>query len=239
MIRFSQLLIDCPEIVECDVNPLEASPERVVAVDARIVWDPVHEQPHDRPFPHLAIHPYPGWVQRRVQLNDRNSVLLRPIRPKDEPAWRQMLNTCSRETIRSRFRGMIRTDLHEIAASFCTIDYDRELAIVAELGEGEESQLIAVGRLVADPDHERAEYAVLVADPWQHRGLGLQLTEFCVDVAVRWGVKSLDAETGRENVLMLSVFRELGFETVNSEDGIVSVRKRIDARTPGIGHIRS
>lgn len=218
LIRFSYLVADYPEIKELDVNPLLVTPDDVIALDARIVLD--HEALIEpvKPYSHLAIRPYPEEFTRRVPLNNGRTVLLRPIKPEDEPMWHALLGACSRESLWFRFRYIFKETTHELATRFCFIDYDRELAIVAEIEEGEERKLIGVGRLVAGADQRNAEYAVLVADAWQDQGLGSRLTDFCLEIARQWGVECVWAETTPNNPRMISIFRHRGF-TLADGDG--------------------
>ena len=112
-----------------------------------------------------------------------------------------------------------------MATRFCFIDYDREIAIVAEIEEENERKLIGVGRIVADADHHQAEYAVLVGDPWHGLGLGSQLTDYCLDICRQWGIGRVTAETAHDNRLMLGIFRKRGFEidaTSNPESVLIS-----------------
>jgi len=212
LIRLSYLVADYPEIVELDVNPLLVSADEVIALDARIVLDHQAVLHPPRPYAHLAIRPYPEEFVKHVALKDGSSILLRPIKPEDEPHWHVLLSHCSAETIHLRFRCMFKTVAHDVASRFCFIDYDREMAIVAEREQQGARQLIGVGRLVADPDHGEAEYAVLVADPWQGMGVGSLLTDYCLDICQRWGVKSVVAEVARENTRMIRMFEHRGFE---------------------------
>ena len=139
-------------------------------------------------------------------------MLLRAIRPEDEPMWHDLLGSCSPETLHHRFRYMFKATTHEMATRFCFIDYDREIAIVAEIEEDDQRKLIGVGRLVADADHREAEFAILVGDSWQGIGLGSVLTDYCLDVCHRWGVQRVVAETAPQNHRMLGIFRHRGFE---------------------------
>ncbi len=229
LIRFSYLVADCPQIADMDVNPVLVTPFGVLALDARISIDRSH--PSDaRPFSHLAIRPYPEYLVRSSKLKDGSPVRLRPIRPEDEPRWHRMLAECSPETIRSRFRSMFHEMTHEMATRFCFIDYDRELAIVAELAEDEE-KLIGVGHLVCDPDHTDADYAVLVPDAWQKRGVGALLTQTCLEIAAEWGLSEVVGETEPLNAGMLATFKRAGFELdYDTDPDIVIVRKSL------IGH---
>ena len=223
LMRFSYLVADYPEIAEVEINPLLAGPERTVALDARIVLDHdalVHPVPR---FGHLAIRPYPEELTTQVELSDGTQVTLRPIKPEDEPEWHEMLAASSEESIRMRFRGLVRHASHQFATRFCFIDYDREMAIVAEVRDESGSRLVGVGRLVTEPDRRVAEYALLVADPWQNRGLSQPLTERCLDIARDWGVGTVWAETDPENRRMIAVLRRHGFTVVaKPAEGVMS-----------------
>lgn len=211
IIRFSFLVADCPQIAEMDVNPLMVMPSGVVALDARIRVDLSH--PHDaRPFSHLAIRPYPEHLVRQAVLKSGESVILRPIKPEDEPLWLQMLVECSVQSIRYRFRSMFRQMTHEMATRFCFMDYDRELAIVAEVGGPSDRKLVGAGHLICDADHTNAEYAVLVPDHWQHHGVGTLITERCAQIAADWGLTEIYGETDRLNRDMIATFKHAGFE---------------------------
>ncbi len=221
LIRLSYFAADYPEIVELDINPLLATPERVIALDARLVVEPAQPPAAARPYHHLALRPYPEELVRTARLQDGTRVLLRPIRPEDEPLWMDLLAGCSRESIYARFRHFFQWQSHQAAVRYCFIDYDREIAMVAEQELEGKRRLLGVGRLVADPDHESVEYAVLVADQWQNRGLGSVLTECCLEIARSWGLKRVVAQTGPDNARMLALFRRLGFATTPSDDGSV------------------
>ncbi|MBI1313094.1 GNAT family N-acetyltransferase [bacterium] len=221
LMRFSYLVADYPEIREFDINPLLATPDDVIALDARAVIDQNLVGQSVRPYSHLAIRPYPEQYIREEHLSDGRPVTLRPIRPEDEPEWHELLAACSPESIHSRFRHSIGKTTHSMATRFCFIDYDREMAIVAEVGEGDDRKIAGVGRLVADVNHDTAEYAVLVGDPWQGQGLGGLLTHDCLEIARTWGIREVFGETDWDNKRMLATFRGSGFEMANIGDGIV------------------
>jgi acetyltransferase len=226
LMRFSYLVADYPEISELDVNPLLVTPDDVIALDARVIIDHDAAIHSTRRFSHLAIRPYPEEYVAERKIKDGTEVVLRPIKPEDEPMWHELLGSCSKESIRYRFSSLIKQTTHEMASRYCYIDYDREIAIVAEVEEEDRRKLIAVGRLVADANHEEAEYAVLITDSWQGRGLGGLLTDYCVEVAKRWGVKRIVAETSKDNLRMITTFRNRGF-AINDEqeEDVVMVRK--------------
>jgi acetyltransferase len=229
LIRFSYLIAHHPEIVELDINPLLVTPRGVIALDARVVIDRERLTTPPRPFAHLAIRPYPEDLVRDIHLEDGTRIQLRPIKPEDEPEWHVLLTKCSPESIRSRFRYLFKRTTHEMATRYCFIDYDREMAVVAELQSPEGRELIGVGRLVADPDARRGEYAVLMVDAWQGKGIGTQITNYCVDIARNLGLEEVHAETLPENTRMIAVFRHCGFEVeLNQKEGVVNVRRRVD-----------
>ena len=226
LIRLSYLAADYPEITELDINPLLVTPEDVVALDARIVVDANAAWREEDPYAHLALHPYPEKYVKSTVLQDGTRVLLRPIKPEDEPMWLAMLGSCSKESLYNRFRYFFHWETHEVATRYCYIDYDREIAIVAEIVEEGQKKLIGVGRLVADPDHETVEYAVLIADAWQQKDLGNIITDFCLEVAEGGKLKKIVAQTTPDNKRMISVFQKRGFEVkINNRDSTVDVVK--------------
>ena len=226
MIRMSYLAADYPEIAELDINPLLLTSNEAVALDARIVLDRDAVGKKLPEFSHLLLHPYPEKLVKKSKLNDGTRITLRPIKPEDEPLWLDLLSSCSKESIYSRFRYNFHFDSHEVATQFCYIDYDRELAIVAEIEEKGEKKLIGVGRLIADPDITSAEYAILITDAYQKKELGTILTSYCVDIMEKSPkIKKLFAETTKDNKAMVSVFKKLGFEVVYNSDNTVSVSK--------------
>ena len=142
--------------------------------------------------------------------------------------WLDLLASCSKEAIYSRFRYNFHYDSHEIATQFCYIDYAREIAIVAEIMQEGERKLIAVGRLIADPDHESAEYAILITDEWQRKELGVLMTNYCLDLAKNWGLKQFYAQTTKDNQPMISVFKKMNFKIRFNADSTVDVSKDLD-----------
>lgn len=227
MIRLSYLAADYPEISELDINPLLVTPDEVIALDARIITDRTAGA-STQGFSHLALHPYPEKYVKDVVLPDGGNILLRPIKPEDEPLWLEMIGNCSRESLYSRFRYFFHWETHEVATRYCYIDYDREIAIVAEIINEGKRELIGVGRLIADPDHETVEYAILIVDAWQQKDLGNILTDYCLEIAKTWKLKRLVAQTTTDNNRMISVFRKRGFGISNNEsDGTVDVVKQL------------
>lgn len=227
IMRLSYLTADNPEIEELDINPLLVGPDEIIAVDARVVMKAV--SPDSKPYSHLALRPYPEEYASENELKDGTKVLLRPIKPEDEPLWLELLGSCSKESIYNRFRFFFNWSTHEVATRYCYIDYDREMAIVSEILEDGKRRLTGVGRLVADPDLETAEYAVLVSDRWQNRGLGGMLTDRCMEIARDWGMKKVYAQTTTDNPRMVHLFENRNF-TIEHDCGgsVVDVEKEME-----------
>jgi len=226
LVRLSYLAADFPEVAELDINPLLVTAEGVVALDARVLGDRNAVEDPRRPYAHLSLRPYPEEFVRQVRMRDGTPITLRPIKPEDEPLWLALLSSCSRESIYSRFRYFFFWQSHDVASRYCYIDYDRELAIVAEAGDGPDRKLVGVGRLVAEPGRASAEYAVLVEDAWQDKGLGGLVTDDCLGIAKEWGVRKVTAITTTDNPRMIAVFEKRGFRIVNDlESSLVEVSK--------------
>jgi acetyltransferase len=228
--RFSYLISENPAIAELDVNPLLVTADGATALDARVILDRKIALASPHPYSHLAIRPYPDEYVRRGTLTDGTDVLLRPIRPEDEPMWHQLLKNCSERSLWLRFRYLFKETTHEMATRFCFVDYDRTMAIVAEIDDAGERQLIGVARLVADADHGNAEYAVLVADEWQGLGLGNLLTDFCFELCGTWGIDRVYAETTADNQRMQHILRRHNFEQTKSGDGEVLYKAVLSKR---------
>jgi acetyltransferase len=167
---------------------------------------------------HLAICPYPEEYTETISLPDGTLIYLRAIRPEHEPAWKDLIRRSSTESLWKRFRYLFKEATHEMASRFCFVDYDRELALCAEVMRDEQPLLVAVARLVADPDHEEGDYGVHVADGFQHCGLGSLLTEKCIEIGRRWGLQRIMGETTADNLAMIRIFRKLGFTVSLSAD---------------------
>lgn len=228
LIRLSYLAADYPEILELDINPLLVSSAEVIALDGRIVIDREATRQESHPYAHLALHPYPEKLVKPAKLKDGTNLLLRPIKPEDEPLWLAMIGRCSKDSLYSRFRYFFHWQSHEAATRFCYNDYDREIAIVAELSKGNSKRILGVGRLIADPDHESVEYAILIEDTWQKKDLGNLLTDYCLEIANSWNLKRFIAQTTTDNKRMISVFRKRGFDIrINTQDSTVDVMKEL------------
>ena len=228
IIRFSLLIADYPEIKEFDINPLLVTADEVVALDAAVILDAELVKNPVKPYDHLAIRPYPEEYVRRTSLKDGTRLTLRPIRPEDEPLWCRLITNCDAESIRFRFRTLFKQATHEMAIRHCVIDYEREIAIVAETDSKGKREMVGIAELITDANHDTAEFAVLVPDPWQGKILGGMLLDYCLEVAARWGIERVVAETDPGNVRMLRVFEKQGFRfQVHREDDVVFAEKSL------------
>ncbi len=205
-VKLGQLVVDQDLIDEMDINPLLANANGVLALDARIRV----REPERRGTARLAIVPYPRELERLVTLRDGTPVRLRPIRPEDAPALQEMIAKSDLEDLRMRFFMPMKQLPPALAARLTQIDYDREMAFVA-FPDGREDGMWGVGRLAADPDRARAEFALLVRSDVKDRGLGLRLLQTLIEHAQRMGVRELWGEVLAENHRMLALADHFGF----------------------------
>lgn len=221
LIRLSQLATDHPEIRELDINPLLADTAGAIALDARLRIAPAQYPGTAR----LAIAPYPEHLETFEQLRDGTAVRIRPLRPEDEPLLRDLAAHMSSEDLRLRFFTPVRGLSHVIAARLSQLDYDREMALLAE----HDGNALGVAHFFADPDKLRAEYAIAVRSDWQGRGIGFLLMTRLIDVARQWSIGELVGEILRENNAMLQMCRELGFAITPDpgDPSIVLARKTL------------
>jgi acetyltransferase len=210
LVRFSHLLCDFLEIQEIDMNPLLASAERVVALDARVVLSPP-DLPADK-RPRLAIHPYPNQYTAPWRLQDGTEVVIRVIRPEDEPLLVAFHDGHSEHTIRMRFFSLVKSLTRESLVRLCHLDYNREIALVAVRNEGkQDAEIVGVSRYYLDPESGDAEFALVVGDVWQGLGLGYHLMQRLIEVARQNGVHRLVGLVLAENAPMLKLMQEFGF----------------------------
>ncbi|MCX6667650.1 MAG: bifunctional acetate--CoA ligase family protein/GNAT family N-acetyltransferase [Euryarchaeota archaeon] len=215
LVNFSQLIIDYPEIKEIDINPLIASGDELIAVDARIILDK-----NWKDKPHLIIMPYPTKYVKTVKLKDGTEVLFRPIKPEDELLWLDMFQTFSQETVRFRFFRILKDTPHEMRTRYCNIDYDREIAIVAEVKEKDKRRFLGVTRVILKPGStDEAEYALVVTDKWQRLGLGSEFIDYIIEIAKDKKVKKLYGVVLKDNVPMLTLCREKNFKITEGDPG--------------------
>jgi acetyltransferase len=223
LVNLSNLIVDFPEIAEIDINPLAISNGKASALDARIIIDKNYDATCRLAYPNLIITPYPTKYTTTWKLSDGTGVLLRAIRPEDEPAEHEMLSSLSTETSRTRFFSAIRNISHEWLILFCNIDYDRHMAIVAEIEENGKKSMIGVARLIMNQDMTSGEVAVLVQDRFQGKRLGSKFVEMLIGIARERGLENVRADVLTENESMLKVFKRLGFTSHSVPGGTSEV----------------
>ena len=217
MVRFSQLVVENPWIKEIDINPLLASSDSLLALDARVLL-------HDRKelevtgnkLPRLAIRPYPSQYIKPWTLRDDKQVTIRPIRPEDEPLIVDFHQTVSEESIYLRYFHLIKLQTrisHERLTRICFIDYERELALVAEYLDPrtQKREILGVGRLSKIHGANEAEFGMLVSDRHQGVGLGTELLYSLIDIGRQEKLSCITAEILPENRTMQHLCRKLGF----------------------------
>jgi acetyltransferase len=229
LVRFSQLLADFPEIAEVDVNPLLATPEKVIALDARVVLSPA-----DAPPPRLAIPPYPNQYTAPYRLKDGTEVTVRAIRPEDEPLIIALHAGHSEHTLRMRFFSLVKTLSHDSLIRLCHLDYDREMALVAVSHDGDGPHILGVSRYYLNPEPGAAEFALVVGDAYQRQGLGRHLLTRLIAIARERGVKRLEGQVLAENRPMLDLTASLGFRPEDAEDGVVTVGFELKREGPSL-----
>ena len=229
MVRFSQMLIDFPQLKEVDVNPLLVNESQAIALDARIVIDKERVFSRIEPHQHLVISPYPKKYETLWKLRDGRTVVLRPIKPEDEPLWLEMFQSFSEESIRYRFFQIIKDTPHEVRVRYCNIDYDREIAIVAELSEEGRRKILGVVRLIVEPDGRSGEIAFIVADPWQGLGLGTRMIEYVIEICKDKGLETIYGIMLPDNRRAIRVMKDMGFAIEYRDDdtvkGILNLRE--------------
>jgi len=212
LVKFSQLIIDFPQIKEVEMSPLLIDESDATALDAKIVIDRNHVSAKTQPREHLVIKPYPTKYITESAIRDGKKVSLRPIRPEDEPLIVDLFRTFSEQTMRLGFFRAIKEIFHETLARYCNIDYDREMTIVAERREEGSRKIIGMVRLIIQPSGERGEVAVVVGDPWQNLGLGSKMLDYIVGISKDIGLKAVFGEVLAENTKMIHLFSKRGFE---------------------------
>jgi acetyltransferase len=230
LVRFSQLVVEQPWIAEIDINPLLASPERLLALDARIVLHGPAVTLDQLPKP--AIRPYPLQYVAPWTMKDGKRITIRPIRPEDEPLMVKFHETLSDRSVYLRYfcsLSLSRRVAHERLLRICFGDYDREMALVADLtepGTGEH-KIMGVGRMSKLHAGNEAEVAVLVSDQYQKLGLGYELLRRVVQIARDEKLSQVSAEMLTDNVAMQTVMKRLGFR-VRASDDLTSMRAFLD-----------
>ena len=216
--KFAYMIMDFPQIKEVDINPFAVDENGGVVLDAKVILDKDVIGKEIKPYSHLVISPYPKEYVTKFTMKNGKQAILRPIRPEDEPMEAEMFKNFSERTQRFRFFGLVKDISHEMLIRYTQNDYDREIAIIAEIEENNEKKMVGVVRIIADPYNETAEFAIVVADPWQKQGIGTRFTEYILDIAKKRRIKKIYANFIWDNHVMKHMFESRGFTITKQED---------------------
>ncbi len=239
LVRFSQLLIDLPQIGEIDINPLLLTENEgliILDVDIRLDGRLPKEYKWSKgdlcPL-HLSIPPYPFRYEQTISLRDGTTIQVRPVRGEDEPALETFFSSLSAETVYFRF-GQRRINMpHEALARFCQVDYDRDIAFLA-FADDRENSVIGDVRLNRFADLEYAELSFVVSDNWQGKGIGSVLMEYCIKAAKEIGVKTLWMEILKENSRMIRFGQKYGFQRIPGGDEADMVEVALEIKSESV-----
>ncbi|MBN1914497.1 MAG: bifunctional acetate--CoA ligase family protein/GNAT family N-acetyltransferase [Parachlamydiales bacterium] len=210
LIKFSYLIAEYPIIAECDINPLLAGPEHILALDARIVL--VEE---GKKIPRLAIRPYPQRYVHTCQLKDRTFVTIRPIRPEDESLIENFYHDVSKETLMQRFLQETTFDqivAHHRLSKVCFTDYDLEIALLVEYKTSEgKKEILGAGRLAKISEGKEGVFAIVVKDKWHHKGIGTKILSHLIQIAKDEKIHKLIGQMLHENMAMQNLCQKMGF----------------------------
>jgi acetyltransferase len=208
LIRLAQLVTDFPEIEELDINPLIVTGDDACAADARILLKPSRVK---APL-HLIISPYPNECEARTVSKGGIGLFVRPIRPEDAPLLVELFESLSPRSIYRRFFTPMKRLSPKMLVRFTQIDYDREIALVAIRESESGEKMLGVARITAMHDFKNAEFAALVGDPWQGKGIGAELLERCLAIAEEREIETVCGHVLAENTQMLKLGKKLGFQ---------------------------
>jgi acetyltransferase len=226
LLRVSTLACELPMVQELDINPLIIDDTGAVAVDARIRMD--YPSPSIDPYHHLAIHPYPAHLATSVQLADGTDIIIRPIRPEDAEIEQAFIRKLSSEAKRFRFMSALHELSQEMLVRFTQIDYHNEMALIAVVPHGKDEEEIGVVRYVTNIDRESCEFALVVADTWQRKGIAHYLMDNLIKVARERGLKRMEGEILSDNYKMLDLVHSLGFHVVSNPQDMTIMQASLE-----------
>jgi acetyltransferase len=239
LVKLSQLAADLPQLREVDINPLLADESGVLALDARIAVAPVEATLSGRGHPRFAVRPYPKEWERTLTLDDGTTLLIRPVRPEDEAMFHRFFKQITMDDLRLRFFAPVRDFSHTFIARLTQLDYARAIALCAV--SPADGDMLGVVHILADPNYDKGEYAVLVRSDIKGRGLGWHLMHTMLQYA-RWlGLREVEGQVLSHNKTMLTMCAELGFtiSSIRDDPGVSVVRLRLDGASTTGQHVRS
>ena len=226
LLNVSAMACELPWLQEMDINPLIIDENGLVAVDARIVVD--YPTPSTDRYHHLAIHPYPTHFVKKIQLNDGTDITIRPIRPEDAEMEAKFVRELSNEAKYFRFMNSFHELSQEMLVRFTQIDYHNEMALIAVKTDSQGEEQIGVARYSTNVDKTSCEFALVVSDKWQSRGIAHHLMKDLMEIAHDRNLETMEGQVLRENSKMLELVASLGFQVRNdAEDNTI---KQVEAR---------
>ncbi|MGB5492408.1 MAG: GNAT family N-acetyltransferase, partial [Woeseiaceae bacterium] len=232
LLGVSSMACELPWIQEMDINPLIVDDKGVVAVDARIVVD--YPKPSTDPYHHLAIHPYPAHLVKEIQLNDGTDIVVRPIRPEDAEIEAKFVRELSSQARYFRFMNALQELSREMLVRFTQIDYHNDMALIAVTsnddgdGDGDGEEQIGVARYTTNLDKKTCEFALVVSDRWQSRGIGHHLMQNLMEIARDRDLETMQGQVLTDNSKMLELVASLNFQIRNDPDD--TAVKLVEAR---------
>ncbi|MEO8332226.1 MAG: GNAT family N-acetyltransferase, partial [Gallionella sp.] len=225
LLRVSEMVCELPLLKEMDINPLILDENGALAADARVVVE--FRQPGADRYAHMAIYPYPTHLVSQWQLADGTDITIRPIRPEDADLVQKFVHDLSEESKYFRFMNSVQELTETMLARLTQIDYSREMALIAVNIEQDKEVELGVARYAINPDGDTCEFALVVADNMQGKGLGQKLMVSLMEAARLKGLKTIEGEVLVNNHNMLKLMTRLGFASrVSGEDqGIIKVSK--------------
>ncbi len=218
LLRVSEMVCELPQIIEMDINPLIVNDKEIIAVDARIVIS--SSEVSSVPYAHMAIHPYPSHLVSQWQLADGTSIIVRPIRPEDAEFEQDFIRHLSEISKHFRFMGALRELTPEMLKGTTLIDYDREMAMVAIIQCDSKDTIIGISQYVTNPDFQSCEFAIVVADQWQNKGIGRYLMTSLIEAAKTKLLKRMEGVILSTNENMLTLVKNFGFSIQPDEEDI-------------------
>lgn len=225
LLRVSEMVCELPLLKEMDINPLILDEHGALAADARVVVE--YRQPGADRYAHMAIYPYPTQLVNQWQLADGTDITIRPIRPEDAELVQRFVHDLSQESKYFRFMNSIQELTETMLVRFTQIDYSREMALIAVAVEHEKEVELGVARYAINPDGDTCEFALVIADNMQGKGLGQKLMVALMEAARANGLSVIEGEVLSNNHKMLKLMARLGFASKISEEdqGIMKVSK--------------
>lgn len=226
LVNFARMIAELPWIKECDINPLLASDEHLIALDARVILHP----PGSKELSRLAIRPYPIEYVKPKTLKGGTEIVLRPIRPEDEPKIIEFHRELSEESVRGRyfqFLSLEKRTAHDRLVHILCTDYDQEIAIVAE----KEDKIVGVIRLARILGTDQAYFKMIIADAYQKMGIGASLLDHVIEIAKKEKISLLQAQTLTENTRLIEMLKKRGFTITPAAEEPTIVQASLDLRS--------